>query len=456
MADTLVIPTVDTPMSRDAVLGGQPPQQPAPRQAAPAAPQRLPVNGSQPVIAPPPAATPDQSSASDFLAGVKAANEKRVGNDPKPVDPPADDADDVEDEPEPIAATDDAPPADDVEFADPTDQPKPNKKSNIRNLKLSLRSERTRATVAEQKAQELETQLQNYADVQERLERLAELEDRVQQLEPYEKMFDIYQNPEFQEKYVTGISSELTAAQQIATDYKVADAEAVIEQALSIENRKDRNDFLRQHGLDDLGIQEISPHIIKAQQLAVERDEVAKNPDEARSQLSMLAQQNQAARIEKAVQKVKHRSQEAWGQIAGMYSKGENAVDQLKERPGDPEHTQKRQHIIEKSSEEYGKVTGALARLGITDLPAGVAQTLSAHFLLGQTAAVIIQDNKKLQAEVADLRKQLKDTTSYTRPQLTPSGRGLPNGEAPKDTRDMAAAVFNGARQKVLDRDARK
>lgn len=396
-----------------------------------------------------------------FLDSVKEANLKRQESKTVPLpepkqDPKLDSVPNVFKK----AGEEATPPPDDVsddadDFSDPLDAPtsdKPTKAKNMKELKIHLKTARAREAQLRTRTEELEAEVTRLAAFQDKIDEHERLKERVSQLETYEQIFDIHNNPQFHEKYIEGAETVVGQAKAIAESYGVKDT-AIIDHAVKIRNRKDLNDFLKKHVGDELGVQDIRPYIFHLQTLEDERVQLEKSPEEARETLSKMYRESEERRVTEVSKTIHDRSTNAWNQILGYYSRGENAVEAFKEKPGDPEHTTRRAAVLKRSNDEFTKVMGAFTGLGIRDLPAPIAHALAARFQLSEWTGEFIAENKSLKQQVADLTKQLDENSSYTRPSFNGVSRNG-NGAAPELPKGSAISehVFTRARDQVNSR----
>lgn len=441
MSDTIQIPKFDAKatIAPEAVIAPD-----APMMDQPKGPN---VNSIVPVTPP---------STGDFLAAVKETNEKRQVTTPVADKP-------VEEKPKsdttpPVFKTESETPEEemsDEDFSDPLDADlvKAPKLKSIKDLRNQLKVVRTRETQLRTRNEELEAENVRLAAFQEKMDELEQANERVKQLETYEQIFDIHNNPQFQEKYIQGAAAITNEAKGIAQQYKVNPN--IVDQALTITNRKDLNDFLKKSGLDEYGVPEIRQYVLHLQALNEERTQLEKSPVEARETLAVMYRENEGKRQKEVSKVLQERSANAWNQIIGYYSRGETAIEAFKDKPGDPEHTERRNTVFNRANGEFSKVMGSLVGLGLKDMPAPIAQTLAARFQLSEWTGEFIAENKVLKEKVKALEEQLKDNDSYSRPAFSSSSR---NGDTPADMpngKDIASHVFNKAVATVNSRPPR-
>lgn len=439
------IPKVDVSIPPDAILAPD----------APMTDKPVPVGSVIPPTAP---------TTEDFLSAVREVNEKKLENSPtghppstvpKTEEKPKHDTtpdvfktDNSTSDSEPDT-TDDTDTSLDDEFADPLDNEpvKAPKAKSIKDLRNQLKTVRGRETQLRTRVEELESENQRLAAFQEKIDEHETLKQRVEELETYEQIFDIHNNPQFNEKYVQGEENLTNEAKVLTSHYKVNPQ--VIDHALTIDpsDRKALNDFLKKSGLDEYGVPEVRQYILRIQGLRAERSELEKSPQEAREILGRMYREGEVRRVETVTKAVKDRGTHAWNGVIGYYSRGENALDIFKDKPGDPEHTEVRNNVLTRANVEYNKVMGAFVGLGIKDIPVAVAQTLAARFQLSEAAGELNADNKILRQQVKDLQDQLDKEKKYTRPAFQGSRNGSNasgDSELPKGT-DVASHVFNKA-----------
>lgn len=345
-----------------------------------------------------------------------------------------------------------------VDFVDPLEaepiNTTPTKAKNIRELKTHLKTARAREAQLRTRNEELESEVTRLAGFQEKMEEHEALKERVAHLETYEKIFDIHSNPEFHEKYVEGAHNVALQAKQIAREYGVRDV-GIIDQAVKIRNRKDLNEHLKRNGLDEYGISDIRPYIFHLQSLEDERVQLEKSPEQARETLSKMYRESEERRVADVTKTIQDKSVNAWNQISGHYSRGETAVDLFKDKPGDPEHSQRRTGVLRRANDEYMKAMGVLVGLGVKDMPTAVAHTLAARFQLSEGFGELAAENRSLREQNSELKKQLDSTTSYTRPSFSGVSRSQSNGDAPVAKANIAEHVFVKARDTLANRAAR-
>lgn len=396
--------------------------------------------------APAPSAPP--AGTDDFLKSVREMNEAKIPEEEREKKKVSDQA--------PPDSQDDSDNQDDGEvaddFVDPADAPpaKKTKAESFKEVRQQLSSTRGRLTVLETQLAEQKAENERLLSLQEKATKVEELEQRVKELEPYEQIVDIHNNPNFHNKYIRGAQQLTEQAKQLAKEYK-ADP-AIIDQALGIKNRADLSSFLDQHIKNRYGVDEIRPYILNLQALDAERLQLEKSPAEAREVLSSMHRENEERRVGEVTKQIKDRGDNAWNQITSYYSKGENAIDLLKDKPADAEHTTLRNEVLGRANVEYQKVLGALVGLGTKEIPVAIAQTLSARYVLAELAGEINAKNKVLAQQVKDLKKQLQDADSHSRPAFNgANGSGNFSGDsaAPETTNGRIEAAFLSAQGKI-------
>lgn len=421
----VVIPKMDTVISREEVLKGEP----APKKIEPAEP--------------PPAVAEEQRS--DFLDTVRKHNEKRGmlsddGVTPKPKQKAEEASEEpVVEEPKPELPTPRVPDEDDVP---PT---RKSKEESVGDLKRSLKSERARASQYETRTQELEEKLATYDGLQERLEEVTQLKARITDLEKYEKIFGVHSTPEFQAKK-TAANGFVSEAKEIATAYGVTTE--IVDHAVKLTGSQ-LTTFLSQNVKNGFAVMDIRQAVLKAQGALSEITAIEETPEQSQELLASMVKETQDKRKAESVKTIKARQESAWAAILNHYGTGDAAIPELREKPGDPEHMDLRNSILEAGATEYGKVIGALANLGLSDLPKPIAHSIASHYQLAPLAATLLVQKRDLEKQVVDLTKKVKDLNGYKRPALQSRGTAAPDTAEPKSTAQVAEHVFVGAMQKV-------
>ena len=418
-------------------------------------PEQLSLGDSnQPPVETPPSGVDETEN---FLGMVRSANAKKVDGDSTDETP-----DKKEDSKKPDSPSEPKPESDESDedkkkdsenFVDPLTEDKERKSKkksttaeNMKNLRTALQSEKEKSSLVEKELNELKAKIEQTGGIDDLQREVQEREERIKQLEPYEQMLGLYQTPGFKEQYYDQVDGLVAQAKKIAGDYEVS--EDVIDQAVRITNRKELNQLLGSY-FDQYGVGEVRQAILEAQGIVSERQKLEKNPVQARNEIIEFMKNNQKKEHEAAQKALTSSMKDAWGSILTLYSQGDNAIELLREVPGNEEHNQLRSSMLSRSSEEFGKVVGVLASHGLKRMPEAVAKALAARFQLGEVAAHAINRNRGLEAKVTELQSELGRVNGYTRP----SGRsGKVDKSAPTEPQtmdDIAAHTFSKARDSV-------
>jgi len=153
------------------------------------------------------------------------------------------------------------------------------KESNIKNLRQVAGGFKKERDEAQNQITELQTELKNRPDTNGLQSKVSTLEARVKELEPYELVFGLHNNPQFKEKYIQGSESLVNEMTAIARDYGVD--ESVVQELVISTNRKEIDDLLS----DALSSAEARSDLKSLKQrydgLQREKREFEKTPEEA-------------------------------------------------------------------------------------------------------------------------------------------------------------------------------
>lgn len=329
---------------------------------------------------------------------------------------------------------------------------KKTKEDSFKDIKTQLSHSRNRETQLSTRVSELEAENNRLKGLETRGEELEQLQTRVKELEGYERVLDIYNNPEFQQKYVQRDAALLNDAKQIAAQYKVAPE--VIEQAVKIGNRAEMNEYLRKNGFkDDLGIQDVRPHILQLQQLRAERAQLEKNPEQAREELTRMYNQSEEQRLGTLQRTVEERGESMWNQAVGFYSRSEYSIEQFKEKPGDPDHTALRDATMIRGRQAFINVRNGLLQTGLRDMPREILRDIAMNYYAAAWTGTLAKENISLKDQVAELTQELRAQRSYERPGFTGPGSGGRGAEesTPKGSQAISEHVFMKSRDKVMN-----
>lgn len=422
----------------------------------------LPEGLSQPPVqAPEPGADPQSS----FLDMVKQSNESRhtelggnvdaiqtrQSSEPDSGDsqeslgePQATSTPDVQNTEEPSKeATQEDGKVDDGEslLPDYQDEPAPpvkkTKAENMKNLRNIIKTEKEKSAELERERDALRAKVENVLQAEEVQNVIKEKDSRIKELEKYEDLLGLYKTDGFKEAYYDSIDNLTGEAKQVATEYGLE--EAVVDQALTISNRKELNEYLSQY-LDPIGVGDIRKYILDAQAVAVERHKAEQNPKQARSELVEIMKRTRETRAAEVREKLKTRMKTSWDSMLSIYSDEDSGIDILKDVSGDAQHAEIKENVLKRAETDFGKAVGVLVAAGVQDIPAEVVKAFAARFQLSEVAGYLANSNKQLKAEVDSLSKELKKVNGYTRPLSKSSGTGKTSHKAPEIATDQIAS----------------
>jgi len=215
------------------------------------------------------------------------------------------------------------------------------KETNIKNLRHLVKNFKSEKENLSKELETLRAKISSSPDVSGLQTELTKLKDRVSQLEPYEMVFALHNNPDFKAKYVDGIQSVIGEMRKIAMDYGVDDS--VIDDIIATENRKDLDELLSDN-FSSIGAQsDLKILRQKVDGLYRERKEFEKRPQDALASF-------EARRLEKEAEEEKQRGaifekmlNEGWSSALSSAAElpQQQKIYELVEIPGKKEHNEK-------------------------------------------------------------------------------------------------------------------
>jgi hypothetical protein len=317
---------------------------------------------------------------------------------------------------------------------------KDSKTENIKNL-------RTSNAALKNKVAELERQLAQRGDTSALQTTVNNLKSRVKELEQYELVFGLHNNPQFRKEYIEGEKTLLSEMQAIATDYDVDPS--IIEDILATESRRDEDYLVANTFPSDESRRDIKTLKRKIEALRKKRAEVEKAPKQSLEQLYSKEQETKAERDAKRDQHYRRVVNDAWTKAISLNRSlpEEQQVGELIEIPGMKKHNEK---VVRPTLESANKlVSSGLAHVermirnqSIIDEPfavwfANICQQAAATQMVHSTRKTLYE---RYQEVVAEKEKQ----RSFSRPGISTASRTTSVGgsKKKKDGKQIAADIF--------------
>lgn len=315
-----------------------------------------------------------------------------------------------------------------------------NKTENIKNLRTSNKELKSRVT-------QLEAELKNRPDANGLQKTVQELRDRVKQLEPYELVFGLHNNPQFKAQFIDGANNLVTEMNDIAKDYGL-EAE-VVDEILATSNRKDLDEIISENFPSDESRREMKTLKKKYDGLLSQRRKAEQAPESALQDFYKQEQETEAVKNSKRDTHFKQVATSAWSQALSQNSQlpEEQRIGELMEVPGMKDHNNKvvrptlqaandlvsvgLQHI-EKMIRGQNLIDDKFATWF-----AGVCQQATAAQMIHNTRQGLYQEYQKLQ-------NQHKEGRKFSRPSVNTASRDTPTKKSKKkmDGRETAAQIF--------------
>jgi len=326
------------------------------------------------------------------------------------------------------------------------DVDKENNIKNLRNLVKGFKIEKENLT---RELSELKTKLSTMPDASGLQTEVSKLKDRVSQLEPYEMVFALHNNPDFKAKYVDGIQSLIGEMNKIADDYGVDSS--VIDDIISTDNRKDLDEVLSDN-FSAIGAQnDLKALKQRVEGLYRERKEFEKRPQDALASF-------EARRLEREAEDEKQRGtiyekvlSEGWASALNSAAElpQQQKIYELVEIPGKKDHNEKVVRPTLQAAESMLKaglshvekmIRGrAVIDRGFSVWLATLCQQAAAAQMLNYTRGALYEQFKKQ-------KTQGEKDRSVERPSLNGSPRPSVSSSQKSDKKlsgkDRAAEIF--------------
>lgn len=321
------------------------------------------------------------------------------------------------------------------------------KENNIKNLRQIVKSLKNDKTTLSSKLQEVETKLSSLPDPTGFTSELTKLKERIGQLEPFEKVFALHQNPDFKEKYIDGIGNLVTEMKQIARDYGLDDN--ITDDIISTNNRKDLDDLLTESFGNSAAQADIKVLKRKIDGLYKERKELEKTPQDTLAALEAQRITREAQNQQKRNEYLTKVVNDAWTStvIAAAELPPEQRIYELTEIPGKQDHNDK---VVRPTlATAQNMMRQGLTYIEKTIRSGGVIDKNFASWFaaLCQGAAatqMINMSRKAVWEKYKEVEKSSKKDRAIERPGIS----GAPRGSAPSPSnkkrtgKDAAADIF--------------
>lgn len=248
--------------------------------------------------------------------------------DPETVEEPAEEESEEDDEPSEREDDDEEPEVD------------LNKEDNIKNLRgiagkfrhevLTLRSENT----------DLKAKLSGNDPVALQQE-ITRLNGRVKQLEPFEMVFALHQNPEFRANLIDRPNALVSEMKAIAQDYSVS--EDVIQDLLNATNRRERDEILDDAFAKESPKSDLKDLKQRYDALITQRREIEKQPERELERLNSQKQLSESNKNQKRDTHFREVLNLGWTAAieANNGLSAEDRLQELREIPGKKDHNEK-------------------------------------------------------------------------------------------------------------------
>lgn len=313
--------------------------------------------------------------------------------------------------------------------------------TNYKNLRTTYKETKKALREKEELLTKTTEELTKYKSGEVLPDALKEKESRIANLEKYEQIVSLKTSPEYQRKVIEPLSSLTKKLDVIAADYKIPPE--VLRQATEFTSQAQLNNFLSDN-FDAVGAIEVKQLINQAKEIEQTAKQMESEPSAALTNLITEGQRAEQARKVQERAQMQVESRNAWADSLNVV-KQEGRILELIPKEGDEEYNSKYIYpILEKASEEYGKLVVALAENGLSKLPKELAHALSRLTQLAHASALSIESRNHSLQKAQDIEKNTTRNTRYIRPQIGSSvGRGgEPAAPAPSSPRSAADVLL--------------
>ena len=295
---------------------------------------------------------------------------------------------------------------------------KSSKKESMKDLRKLAQTHKEEKDALQQEYQTAQEELDKYR----KGEVLPDtIKQRMDELESKVNVFDFKNSPEYRRKIIEPIEGLKTRARALAAEYEI-DA-SVFDEAISIDNRKERNSFLQNH-FDDLGALEAHEIINNLKDLDKKAIDAEKEPlaqlEAMRGELHREETLNQEDRIKSIITSAKPGWSAALSEV-----REKETYPELSLIANDEQHNQVVRQILEEARTEFTKTLQVMAASGVKELPAEVSKALAKRFVLSQASAVIAASRAQYFQKNQEMINNSKSMKKYNRPPVGSSTAGV-------------------------------
>lgn len=331
-----------------------------------------------------------------------------------------------------------------TENSEPETEVDLNKETNIKNLRTVAGNFKRERDEIKVELETLRETLKTKPEVSALQRELDSLRGRVKELEPYELVFALHQNPEFKQRFVDGANNLVGEMKQIAGDYGVG--EDVVQDILLTTNRKDLDDILEESFSSSAARSDIKTLKQKYDGLQRERAEYEKKPQESLTKFQEHEARASAQRAQQRDTYLKQAINSGWQSALKQNEElPENErIYELMEIPGKREHNEKvvkptlnaAQNLVEMGLRH---IETMVRNQGVPDPKfvswfASVCQQAVATQMLNYSRAGLYQ-------KYLELRNEVQKRDSLDRPSINGASKSS-GGDRKLNGNEIAARIF--------------
>lgn len=345
---------------------------------------------------------------------------------------------------------DDTPPVE----TPPVDDGELDRENNIKNLRTKAKTAVSENQTLKTRVSELEAKLAEQPSVTALTTQLNDAKQRVQQLEQYEVLFALQDNPEFKSKFIDGDKSLTGEMKTIAKDYGVE--ESIVDEFLTLTNRREIDEFLTENFDSEQARQDLKALKQKRDGLQRERKEFEKKPGESYAQFEARKAQKETELLTQRDAHYTRIKNEGWGLAIAKNAElpNDQKIMELVEVPGKKDHNEKVvRPTLNGAKSMYESGLAHIEKAIRTKSVLGPKFTeWFSNLCLQATASQMINTSRlglhrKYQEAVSEQNKQ----RSMERPGLSTGARSSSNEgtKKPKDGKDIAANIFQSVMEET-------